>query len=487
MDHRQWYELVIGLEVHAQLLTHTKAYSQDANVYGAMPNTQLSPISLGLPGVLPKGNQKVVEFAMKMGLACGSKIAEIQQYARKNYFYPDLPKGYQITQDTTPICSGGKIRIKDKNGNWKAIHLTRIHIEEDSGKSIHDLDPTYTLIDLNRAGVPLIEIVSMPEIANGQEAYNYLTEIRKLLRYLDICDGNMEEGSMRCDINISVRKKGEQTFRNRVEIKNVNSFRNVMRAIEYEFERQVVAYENQQTIRQETRGFDAVEGVTFTQRVKEGAADYRYFPDPDLPMLKISVEDLDQVKQSLPLLPHQLYEIYTERYGLSDYDAQVLIENKAISDYYNAVLQTHPSYKLVANWVTGAIKAYLNETATAISSFPIKPESLGQLTQLIEEGQLTHHIADKFLFPELLKNPILSPFDLAEKNGWLIEKDSSGENKLKALIQEALEKYPDKVLAYRSGKKGLAQLFVGEVMKQSKGKLNPSEVQVEVQKALDQI
>ena len=322
------YELVVGLEVHAQLLTQTKAYSSDKNEYGALPNTQTSVISLGHPGTLPKINQKVVEYAVKLGLACQSDIAPYQYYARKNYFYPDLPKGYQITQDKTPICTAGKIWIKDETGKDKAINITRIHMEEDAGKSIHDLDPYATLVDLNRAGVPLVEIVSEPDIQHPQEAYNYLVEVRKLLRYLEICDGNMEEGSMRCDVNVSIRKKGEKTLRQRVEVKNINSFRNVMRAIEYEMQRQAEVYETGGKVLGETRNFDAQTGTTTILRTKEGAADYRYFPEPDLPVLRLSADYINKVRQDLPPLPRDLYEKYTKTYGLSDFDANVLLENK---------------------------------------------------------------------------------------------------------------------------------------------------------------
>jgi len=293
------YEAVIGLEVHAQLLTNSKAYCSDPYQYGAEPNTQISPISLGHPGTLPKHNKKVVTSAIKMGLACNCKIADYQYYARKNYFYADLPKGYQITQDKTPICTGGSVEIRLKDGSIKNIGLTRIHMEEDAGKSMHDQDVYDSLIDLNRAGVPLIEIVSEPEIKTGEEAYQYLTEIRKLVRYLDVCDGNMEEGSLRCDANISVMLKGSNTFGTKVEVKNMNSMRNVQRAIDFEINRQITALENGEKLFMETRNFDAIKGTTSSMRSKEGASDYRYFPEPDLPPLNITQDFINGVKEQM--------------------------------------------------------------------------------------------------------------------------------------------------------------------------------------------
>ena len=292
---RDKYEVVIGLEVHAQMLTKTKAYSNDINEYGSAPNTNVSVITLGHPGTLPVMNKKTIEYAIRLGLAFGCDIAGNQYFARKNYFYPDLPKGYQITQDKTPICENGRIIIKDDNGQDKEVRLTRIHMEEDAGKSIHDVDVFDTLVDLNRAGTPLLEIVSEPDIKSSQEAYNYLTEIRQLVRYLDICDGNMEEGSLRCDANISVMLKGAKEFGTKVEVKNMNSMRNVQRAIEFEIERQITAIEAGETIAQETRSFDVLKNVTISMRSKEAANDYRYFPEPDLQPIFVSQEDIEAV------------------------------------------------------------------------------------------------------------------------------------------------------------------------------------------------
>ena len=324
---REKYQAVIGLEVHIQLLTNSKAYSNDLNEYGASPNTNVSAITLGHPGTLPFVNKKTIEYAIKLGLSLNSNIASKQHFARKNYFYPDLPKGYQITQDTTPICEGGAVVIKLKDGTEKEIKLTRIHMEEDAGKSIHDVDIHDTLVDLNRAGVPLLEIVSEPDLRSSDEAYNYLMEIRKLVRYLDICDGNMEEGSLRCDANISVNRKGAKEFGPKVEVKNMNSMRNVQKAIEFEIDRQINCNENGEHIYQETRSFDALNSSTISMRSKEAANDYRFFPEPDLPNLNIKKEYIDSVQKSLPELPRQLFEKYTKSYNLSDYDALNIIEN----------------------------------------------------------------------------------------------------------------------------------------------------------------
>ncbi len=334
------YEAVIGLEVHIQLLTKSKAYASDSTEYGTLPNSNVSVITLGHPGTLPKTNKKVIEYAVKMGLACKCAIREENQYARKNYFYADLPKGYQITQDKTPICTGGYITIKTKEGAEKHINLTRIHMEEDAGKSMHDQDPLDSLIDLNRAGVALLEVVSEPEIRSGEEAYAYLTEVRKLVRYLEICDGNMEEGSMRCDANISVRLRGDEKFGKRVEVKNMNSIRNVQRAIEYEIQRQIAEVEAGREISQDTRSFEAETGSTFILRSKEMANDYRYFPEPDLQPVMVTQDYIESIRKNLPPLPQDLHKKYVLDFGLSEYDASVITDNKETALYFET-LTTH--------------------------------------------------------------------------------------------------------------------------------------------------
>ena len=337
------YELVVGLEVHAQLITESKAYSSDPNAYGDHPNTNVSVVTLGHPGTLPVANKKVIELAVRMGLATNCAIAPRMHYARKNYFYPDLPKGYQITQDMSPICTDGHVMIPNTrdpvaNTGMLRIGITRIHMEEDAGKSLHDVDPFNTLVDLNRAGVPLIEIVSEPDIRSAQEAYDYLVEIRRLVRYLDICDGNMEEGSLRCDANVSLRPKGSDRFGTRCEVKNMNSFRNVMRAIEYEAQRQSEVLDAGGAIHMETRTFDAVKSSTVGMRSKELAHDYRYFPEPDLQPITVSDPMKEAIRKAMPPLPRELREKYTAALGLSDYDAAILTDDKATALYYEAVV-----------------------------------------------------------------------------------------------------------------------------------------------------
>ncbi len=463
------YEAIIGLEVHAQLLTKTKAYSNDENIYGASPNTKTSHISIGHPGTLPKSNKKVIEYAVKLGVAVGANIREVNEYARKNYFYADLPKGYQITQDKTPICTGGKIQITDEKGNPKNINITRIHMEEDAGKSIHDLDPFNTLIDLNRAGVPLIEIVSEPEIKSSNEAYKYLTQIRKLVRYLEICDGNMEEGSLRCDANISVRIHGKKKFGTKVEIKNMNSISNVKKAIEHEINRQIKLLENNKKIRHETRSYNASNNTTISMRHKELANDYRYFPEPDLQPIIIKQEYIKKIKENLPLLPNELVYKFKNKYNLSEYDTLLLTEKKDIALYYDEVCKYTQYYKTAANFINGTVKSYLNEHALSIADLSIKPDRLSSIIKIVKEGKISYSIATSKIFPQMI-NSNENAHDIAKKNN-LIQQSDSGI--LNDYIQEALRKYPQKIKEYKEGKKGLIGLFMGEVMRLSKGKADP--------------
>lgn len=463
------YEAVIGLEIHAQLSTKSKAYSSDSTEYGVLPNTNVSVITLAHPGTLPKANKKVIEYAVRLGLACKSTIREVNEYARKNYFYADLPKGYQITQDKTPICNGGYILIKKEDGTEKRINITRIHMEEDAGKSIHDIDPDATLIDLNRAGVPLLEIVSEPEINSGEEAYQYLTEVRKLVRYLDICDGNMEEGSLRCDANISIRLKGDTKLGRRTEVKNMNSIRNVQRAIEYEVQRQITAVENGEIISQDTRSFDAATGSTFVLRSKEMANDYRYFPEPDLQPVIVSQEYIAKIKSTLPPLPQELFKKYTAL-GLSEYDAGVITDSKEIALYFEEMIAKTKSVKAAANWLTVQIKSFLNDHALHISEFKISPARIAELVDLIDSGKVSHTLATQKIFPKLLQEPEKSPSLIAEENNWIQESDSAA---LTEIVKQAIAKYPDKVTEYKNGKTTLLGLFMGEVMKLSKGKADP--------------
>ena len=477
---RDKYQLVVGLEVHAQLSTETKAYCNDSTKYGAGPNTQTSPVTLGHPGTLPKSNKKVIEYAVRMGIACGSNIRNRNEYARKNYFYPDLPKGYQITQDTTPICDGGSIVVKDAKGNDKAIKITRIHMEEDAGKSIHDLDPFNSLVDLNRAGVALVEIVSEPDIRSSDEAYQYLAEVRKLVRYLDICDGNLEEGSLRCDANISVMLKGSKTFGNRAEVKNMNSLRNVKRAIEHEMDRQIFILEKGGTVDQQTRSFNAANGTTSLMRSKEDANDYRYFPEPDLQPILITQEYIEKVKKNLPPLPKELFSKFTKEFGLSEYDTNVIIEEKGIALYFNELCQYTKNYKAAANFINGSVKSYLNENALEINEFSISTNRLAKLIQLIDSGKISNTVATQKVFGLMIDND-LSPEDIAKNNNWIQESDTDA---LQTFVKQALEKYPEKVTEYKNGKKGLIGLFMGEVMKLSRGKADPKVANQLVREAL---
>lgn len=463
------YEAVIGLEIHAQLLTKTKAYSSDENIYGKSPNTKTSVVSLGHPGTLPKSNSKVIEYAIKLGLAMNSKIRERNEYARKNYFYADLPKGYQITQDKTPICNGGKVLVKDKNGIKKEINITRIHMEEDAGKSIHDLDPFNTLVDLNRAGVPLLEIVSEPDIRTSDEAHQFITEVRRLLKYLDICDGNMEEGSLRCDANVSVRLKGTEEFGTKVEVKNMNSSRNVKRAIEFEIERQISLIENGFNIDHETRSFNAANSTTVSMRHKEEANDYRYFPEPDLQPVIVTNLYIKKIKQLMPPLPNELFLKFTENFGLTDYDAGVLVEEKEIALYFNKVCCFVKNYKLAANFLNGVIKSYLNENGKKIQDLEISSERLAELINSVDDGLVSNTIATSKLF-ELLLISNKSIVDIISENNW---KQERSKDALNDYIIKAVSKYPEKVIEYKSGKKGLIGLFMGEVMKISKGQADP--------------
>lgn len=466
------YEAVIGLEIHAQLLTQSKAYSSDSTSFGAAPNTQVSVISLGHPGTLPRHNKKVIEYAIRMGLACNATIREYNYYARKNYFYADLPKGYQITQDKTPICNGGFVRIKLKDGQSKLVGITRIHMEEDAGKSMHDQDLYDTLVDYNRAGVPLIEIVTEPDMRSADEAYAFVSEIRKLVRYLDICDGNMEEGSLRCDANVSVRLKGAEKFGTKVEVKNMNSISNVKRAIEYEIIRQIDLLEAGKTFTSDTRSFDAVKGSTFSMRSKEEANDYRYFPEPDLPPFIAGKAMIDSIREQMPALPEVLFERYTTELGLSDYDAQVLTETKEIAWYFDALILHTGNYKAAANWVMGAVKSYLNENALEMADFFVPAKNLAALIELIDTNKVSNSIAAQRIFPEMISSPEKSPLQIAQDLNVLQESDTAY---LEGLVDQVLSSMPEKVAEYKNGKKGLMGLFMGQVMKLSQGKADPKE------------
>ena len=460
------YEVVIGLEVHAQLQTNSKLFCGDSTSFGAAPNTHISPITLAHPGTLPRMNKKAIEFAIKLGLALNCEIEQKNYFARKNYFYPDLPKGYQISQHTTPICKNGVVKI-NVNNEQRSVQLNRIHIEEDAGKSLHDVDENYTAIDLNRAGVPLLEIVSEPDLHSSEEAFAYITELRRLVRWLEICDGNMEEGSMRCDANISIRLKGEKKLGTRVEVKNLNSIRNVKKAIDLEVNRLIDIVESGASIIQETRSFDADNNTTFSLRSKEDADDYRYFADPDLTPFHITDQFLQAVKDSLPALPEALEIKYKEVFQLASYDAQVICSDKALVNYFEEIIKYTTNYKAAVNWLMGPIKSYLNDHSIELEAFPLSPEKTALLIQLVNDGKVSFSIASTKILSALIQAPQKNPLEVATELNLLQE---SNNDSVANWVDEVISKMPDKVKEYQSGKKGLIGLFAGEVKKLSKGK-----------------
>ncbi|MEJ7682577.1 MAG: Asp-tRNA(Asn)/Glu-tRNA(Gln) amidotransferase subunit GatB [Segetibacter sp.] len=462
------FEAVIGLEIHAQLQTQSKLFSGDSASFGAEPNTHISPITLGHPGTLPKTNKKAVEYAIKMGLACHCEIEQYNYFARKNYFYPDLPKGYQVSQHTTPVCKGGYVLIKTKDGE-KNVKLNRIHLEEDAGKSIHDADENYTCIDYNRAGVPLIEIVTEPDMHSAEEAFQYVTEIRKLVRWIGVCDGNMEEGSLRCDANVSVRLKGENRLGTKVEVKNLNSIRNVKKAIEYEIERMIEMLEKGEAIIQQTRSFNAETDTTFAIRDKEEANDYRYFPEPDLTPFHLAEEFISGIRASLPALPDELYAHYLSL-GLNEYDARQLCDEKFTAEYFEQVTKFSSHYKAIVNWMLGPLKQVVNENHISFKEISLTPKALAGLISIVDEGKVNFSTASLKILPVLLQDPKKDPLQAATELN-VLQVHGSGD--IEAWVNEVLNKMPDKVMEYKKGKKGLIGLFIGEIKRVSKGKADP--------------
>ena len=460
------FETVVGLEVHAQLSTKSKIFCSDSTSFGADPNTQVSPVSLAYPGTLPVMNSEVLNYALKLGLALNCTINRKSYFERKNYFYPDLPKGYQVTQQAQPICIGGVVSIATEAGE-KIIRLNRIHMEEDAGKSIHDNNDEYTNIDLNRAGVPLLEIVSEPDIRSGEEAWAYLTELRKIVRWIGVCDGNMEEGSMRCDANISVRRKGDQQYGTRVEVKNLNSIRHVKKAIEYEAARLINMIQNGETIQQETRSFDNINETTFSLRTKENADDYRYFPEPDLPAIVVTEKMLQETKDNLPELPEAAFKRFKLEYQLSDYDAKNMVADKDTCSFFELLAEQTNNYKTAVNWITGPVQFYCNENSISIAEFPLEPKRIAELIQLTETGSVHFNVASTKVMSALIASPSDTARHLAEEMQLIQQSD---ETALNGWIEEVLNSMPDKVQEYKKGKKNLQGLFAGEVKKISKGK-----------------
>ncbi|PCJ64077.1 MAG: Asp-tRNA(Asn)/Glu-tRNA(Gln) amidotransferase GatCAB subunit B [Bacteroidetes bacterium] len=475
------YEVVIGLEIHSQLLTQSKAFCSDKVAFGEAPNTLVSPISLGHPGTLPVHNKEAVNMAIMLGLACGCDIREYNTYDRKNYFYPDLPKGYQITQMDTPICNNGSVEIVLADGSKKEINLTRIHMEEDTGKGLHDLDIENTLMDYNRAGTALVEIVTEPDFRSGDEAYAFLSEVRKLVRYLGVCDGNMEEGSLRCDANVSIRPLGAKEFGTKVEVKNMNSMTNVKKAIEHEFERQCEMADKGEEIFSETRSFDAMKGTTFSMRSKEVANDYRFFPEPDLPPLVVSQEWIAEVKAKMPALPKELYNKFTKEMELGDYDASILTESREVAEYFLEICENTKNYKAAANWTMGAVKSWVNSNATHIENFPLSPATIAEIIASIDSGTINFSVAEQKVFPALLDSPVKKVSEIiAEQNLALMDDDDA----LQKLVDEVLAEFPDKVAAYKSGKRNLIGMFIGQIKKKSGGKADPKKTNQLLTKAL---
>ncbi|MFB2937001.1 Asp-tRNA(Asn)/Glu-tRNA(Gln) amidotransferase subunit GatB [Aerosakkonemataceae cyanobacterium BLCC-F154] len=469
------YEAIIGLETHCQLSTATKIFCNCSTKFGAAPNENVCPICMGMPGVLPVLNQKVLEYAVKAGLALNAEIATYSKFDRKQYFYPDLPKNYQISQYDLPICEHGwlEIELVDEEGNAtrKKIGITRLHMEEDAGKLVHAgsdrlSGSTYSLVDFNRTGVPLLEIVSEPDMRSGQEAAEYAQELRRIMRYLGVSDGNMQEGSLRCDVNVSVRPVGQKEFGTKVEIKNMNSFSAIQRAIDYEIERQISALEAGEKILQETRLWEEGSQKTVSMRTKEGSSDYRYFPEPDLAPIEVSTDQKQQWKEQLPELPAAKRHRYETELGLSPYDARVLTDDRTVAEYFEATVANGASPKQAANWVMGDITAYLNNEKLSITEIALKPNSLAELISLIEDKTISGKIAKEIL-PELLKKGG-SVQEMVKDKGLI-----SDPAVLESLIDKILAANPKELEQYRNGKTKLLGFFVGQMMKETNGRADP--------------
>jgi aspartyl-tRNA(Asn)/glutamyl-tRNA(Gln) amidotransferase subunit B len=464
------FEPVIGLEVHAQLKTRSKIFCGCSTEFGAKPNTHVCPVCLGMPGVLPVLNRKVVEFALRMAIATHCRISPESRFARKNYFYPDLPKGYQISQYELPIATGGYIDI-ELSGHIKRIGITRIHMEEDAGKLLHDPDQSFSRVDLNRTGVPLIEIVSEPDIRSPEEAGAYLRKLRSILRYLDICDGNMEEGSFRCDANVSIRPAGTLPFGTRTELKNLNSFKHVEKAIFYEINRQKDVVLDGGQIIQDTLLWNPDKGQTTSMRSKEEAHDYRYFPDPDLLPLTVDAGWIQKITQSLPELPDAKRERFETSYGLPAYDAEVLTTSRELADYFESCLEDYANPKQVSNWIMGSLLALLNAEGKDIQQSPISPRSLAALLKLIDANVISGKIA-KTVFDEMARTGKL-PDTIVQEKGLVQVTDSS---EIEQIVQKVLAQNPKEVSDYRNGKEKVFGFFVGQVMRETRGKANPQRV-----------
>jgi aspartyl-tRNA(Asn)/glutamyl-tRNA(Gln) amidotransferase subunit B len=472
------YEPVIGLEVHAQILTESKIFCSCPTRFGAEPNSQVCPICLGMPGVLPVLNKRAIELAIRAAIATNCKISPASRFARKNYFYPDLPKGYQISQYEEPLSIDGWLEI-ELNSSRKKVRIRRIHLEDDAGKLIHEHSQDLSYVDLNRAGVPLIEIVSEPDIGNSDEAVAYLKKLRSILMYIGVCDGNMEEGSLRCDANVSIRPKGVKELGTKTEIKNVNSFKFAQKAVEYEIKRQILVLESGEKVIQETRLFDSNQGVTFAMRSKEEAHDYRYFPDPDLLPIIVDSEWIEGIRKSLPELPDTRLNRFIDEYKLPSYDAEVLTASKEVADFFEECLKGYDKTKIVSNWIMTEVLRELKGEEHGIKTFSITPERLSELLKFIDDGTISAKIG-KDVFSEMVLTNRRAKDIIAEKN----IKQISNPSEIEMIISQVIEKKPDEAKRYRAGQEKLIGFFVGEVMKATQGKANPKLVNEMLKKRL---
>lgn len=480
-DGHAGYEAVVGLEVHVQLNTASKLFTRDSAAFGAEPNSHAGVVTLAHPGTLPVLNMAAVEKAVRLGLAFGCGIADLSFFARKNYFYPDLPKGYQISQHEHPICRGGRVAIRTDHGR-REIRLHHIHLEEDAGKSLHDQDPRVTLLDFNRAGTPLLEMVTEPDIRSAEEASAFLTEVRRIVRWIGVCDGNMEEGSLRCDANVSLRPRGESRLGTRVEVKNLNSIRHLRLAVDFEIARLAAILDAGGTVLQETRGFDSDRECTFSIRVKEDADDYRYFPEPDLPPVRIDREYVKEIRAAMPSLPEDLFTRFVSEYGLTEYDAGQLCEEKDLCDVFIAALGEADGAKPLANWLLGPVRSHLNENGLDWSCVNVPAASWAGLMGLVDSGSVGFSAASHRILPLLLSGDIRTPEAIARELDLI---QDAGRDEIESWVDEVLAAMPDKVAEYRKGKRGLMGLFTGEVRKRSRGKADPLKTQEMLLKKLN--
>ncbi|MBF0199083.1 MAG: Asp-tRNA(Asn)/Glu-tRNA(Gln) amidotransferase subunit GatB [Planctomycetes bacterium] len=477
------YDIVIGLEVHVQLKTESKLFCGCRNKFGCPPNENTCPLCLGMPGTLPVLNKQAFDYSLRTALAIGAKIAKRTKFDRKHYFYPDLPKGYQISQFDEPYCTGGGVEIELENGETKFIELTRIHMEEDAGKLSHAEDSGIadSIVDLNRAGTPLMEMVTEPIISSPDEAYRYLVELKHLLEYIEVSDCNMQEGSLRCDANISLKPKGAEKLGTKVEIKNMNSFKGVLAAMEHEVKRQYIALQNGETIVQETRLYDVDKGVTKSMRSKEQADDYRYFPDPDLPVYEVSDEWIENMRAQLCELPQARKIRFKDEYKLPDYDIKMLIDSKEIADYFEDCAKASKNYKEISNWIMGEISRELSERKVSISELDFSVEALAELIQLVDDKKISKKIAREEVFPEVLKSSE-SPLKVIERLGLQVE---SNDDVLIPIVKEAIANNPKAVEDFKNGKKKAVGAIIGFCMKATKGKADPGSISALVNKELE--